>query len=505
MTQVHFLTTKKDGAIVPRCYLSSANGITNLNNKNNNQSCIYQKFVVPLSSKNLYFIPMKRLLPILLACLCLTACKTQVTESAAENDSWQMTCDTVSLIGQIEVSLQPYFSVYSPLESGGNIYVTVNAGTCLSHYGYQLGGDYHFCITPDGQLSKTSKKPKTPREGFIPLVQTKEWDVNYVDVGEWGNYLSFTGKNSEYVFDQPGYLRALFIQDSAFLTVSQSTIARITNPTSGRLMTLPKTGGWEDEYLYHRNGAQTQEVLWTTDAFKIEWGDADTIIHGAFMVDNRLMLAMYINGNTGIYAFDGKDFQMEYDLGALSLRDNYSTLLNQLDHPNSLLLTFTDSNNRHGILHIKGRSIRLIYFRFPDRSLSVTQEDPTIPMIRSMLDLPTRTIAQIDSIEQVYGGVSMDEEQYYTLLSDSSYLWRSYSYNDSTGIVEDVQIERRNLNEHLYWEDCHEWQDAFVNAFWDELSPIESDNSNFIAYRSPRFHLQLSKYFHNNMIIFFDK
>ena len=46
---------------------------------------------------------------------------------------------------------------------------------------------------------------------------------------------------------------------------------------------------------------------------------------------------------------------------------------------------------------------------------------------------------------------------------------------------------------------------GFVNAFWDELSPIESDNSNFIAYRSPRFHLQLSKYFHNNMIIFFDK
>ena len=449
---------------------------------------------------------MKRFIPIFLACLCLTACKTQVTESAAENDSWQMTCDTVSLIGQMEVSLQPYFSVYSPSESEGNIYVTVNANTSLSHYGYQLGDDHHFCITPDGKLSKTSKKSKTPREGFIPLAQTKEWDVNYVDVGEWGNYLSFTGKNSEYVFDQPGYLRALFIQDSVFLTVSQSSIARITNPTSGRLMKMPKTGDiWEDEYLYYENGAEGQEVLWTTDAFKIEWGEADTIIHGAFMVDDQLMLAMYIDGNTGIYAFDGKDFQLEYDLGALSLQDYYSTLLNQLDHPNSLLLTFTDSNNRQGILHIKGRSIRLIYFLFPDRSLSVTQEDPTIPMIRSMLDLPTRTIAQIDSIEQVYGGVSMDEEQYYTLLSDSSYLWRSYSYNDATGIVEDVQIERRNLNGHLHREDWHEWQDAFVNAFWDELSPIESDNSNFIAYRSPRFHLRLSKYFHNEILIDFIK
>ena len=449
---------------------------------------------------------MKRFIPIFLACLCLTACKTQVTESAAENDSWQMTCDTVSLIGQMEVSLQPYFSVYSPSESEGNIYVTVNANTCLSHYGYQMGEDHHFCITPDGQLSKTSKKPKTPREGLIPLAQTKEWDVNYVDVGEWGNYLSFTGKNSEYVFDQPGYLRALFIQDSAFLTVSQSAIARITNPTSGRLMKMPKTGDiWEDEYLYYENGAEGQEVLWTTDAFKIEWGEADTIIHGAFMVDDQLMLAMYIDGNTGIYAFDGKDFQLEYDLGALSLEDYYSTLINQLDHPNSLLLTFTDSNNRQGILHIKGCSIRLFYFLFPDRSLSVTQEDPTIPMIRSMLDLPTRTIAQIDSIEQVYGGVSMDEEQYYTLLSDSSYLWRSYSYNDATGIVEYVQIERRNLNGHLHREDWHEWQDAFVDAFWDELSPIESDNSNFIAYRSPRFHLRLSKYFHNEILIDFIK
>lgn len=448
---------------------------------------------------------MKHIIPILVACLCLTACKTQVKESAAENDSWKMTFDTVSLIGQMEVSLQPYFSIYSPFESEENLYFSLNTGTGLSHYGYQMGEDHHFCITTDGQLSKTAKDTKIPREGLIPLIQTKEWNINYIDVGEWGNYLSFSGKSGEHVFYQPGYLRALFIQDSAFLTVSQSSIARITNPTSGRLMTLPKTGGWEDRYRYYENGAQAQEVLWTTDAFKIEWGDADTIIHGAFMVDNRLMLAMYINGNTGIYAFDGKNFQMEYDLGALSLQDNYSTLINQLDHPNSLLLTFTDSNNRQGILHIKGRYIRRIYLLFPDRSLSVTQEDPTIPMIRFMLDQTTLTIAQVDSIEQVYGGVSMDEEQYYTLLSDSSYLWRSYSYNDATGIVEDVQIERRNLNGHLHREDWQEWQDAFVNAFWDELSPIESDNSNFIAYRSPRFHLQLSKYDHNNMIIFFDK
>lgn len=446
---------------------------------------------------------MKRLIPILLACLCLTACKTQVTESAAENDSWKMTCDTVSLIGQMEVSLQPYFSVYSPSESEGNIYVTVNADTHLSHYGYQMGEDHHFCITTDGQLSKTAKDTKIPREGLIPLIQTKEWNINYIDVGEWGNYLSFSGKSGERVFYQPGYLRALFIQDSVFLTVSQSSIARITDPTSGRLMTRPKTGGWEDKYLYYENGAKGQEVLWTTDAFKIEWGEADTIIHGAFMVDNRLMLAMYIDGNTGIYAFDGKDFQLEYDLGALSLQDNYSTLINQLDHPNSLLMTFTDSNNRQGILHIQGCSIRRIYFRFPDRSLSVTQEDPTIPMIRSMLDLPTRTIAQIDGIEQVYGGVSMDEEQYYTLLSDSSYLWRSYAFNDSTGIVDHVQIERRNLNEHLHREEWPKWQDAFVNAFWDELSPIESSNSNFIAYRSPRFLLWVSKYYHNNMIVYF--
>ena len=450
---------------------------------------------------------MKHFIPIFLACLCLTACKTQVTESAAENDSWQMTCDTVSLIGQMEVSLQPYFSIYSPSESEGNIYVTVNAGTSLSHYGYQMGEDHHFCITPDGQLSKTAKESKAPREGLIHLIQTKEWNINYIDVGEWGNYLSFTGKNSEYVFDQPGYLRALFIQDSVFLTVSQSSIARITDPTSGRLMTLPKTGDMrKDKYLYYENGAEGQEVLWTTDALKIEWGEADTIIHGAFMVDDQLMLAMYINGNTGIYAFDGKDFQMEYDLDSLSLLDNYSTLQNQLAHPNSLLMTFTDSNNRQGILHIKGRSIRLIYFLFPDRSLSVTQEDPTIPMIRSMLDLPTRTIAQIDSIEQVYGGVSMDEEQYYTLLSDSSYLWRTYAFNDSTGIVEDVNIKRQNINYYdFYNEEWPEWQDAFVNAFWDELSPIESDNSNFIAYRSPRFLLWVSKYYHNSMIVFFDK
>ena len=99
----------------------------------------------------------------------------------------------------------------------------------------------------------------------------------------------------------------------------------------------------------------------------------------------------------------------------------------------------------------------------------------------------------------------MDDKQYYTLLSDSSYLWRSYSYNDVTGIVEDVQIERRNLNGHLHREDWHEWQDAFVHAFWDELSPIESSNSNFIAYRSPRFHLRLSKYFYNEILIDFIK
>lgn len=423
----------------------------------------------------------------------------------APDKTWHMTSDTVSLTGLIDINLQPCFDLFSPSESEDSLYFSVNVNTLLQHYGYQMGVDYHFCISPDKQISQTSPKNNTPREGFIPLTRTPKWQINYFDIGEWGNYLSLTESDSEHVFFQSDNLRALFIQDTAILTVSQSTIARIPNPASGQLMTRTKTGNLkQDIYLYCENGASKQNVLWRTNALQIEWGKADTIIRGAFMADDRLMLAMSIRGKTGIYTFDGKDFQLEYNLGSLSLQDDYSTLQYQQTNPNSLLFVFEDAKHRQGILHIHGRSIHLTYLLFPDRPLPVSPKDPTIPIIKTMVDISGLTMSQVDSIEQSHGGVPMDDYQYYTLLSDGSYLWRTYTYDKSTGIVKDVVIQRNVLSRtDLGGRDWPKWQKAFVAAFAEELSPVKSENSNFLAYNSKRFHVWVSRYSHDEILIFF--
>lgn len=454
---------------------------------------------------------MKPLISILLLIACLVIIPSQaqaqdtIPADSKNNTSWQMTCDSVSLVGRLNVSLQPDFDIYSPMVSKDKLYFSLNVDTRLQHYGSQMGDEYYFYISPNGKVRKTSKYANTPRSGFIPLTQTDKWEVNYFDVGEWGNYLSFIGSDSEYVFYQSGLLRALFVQDSAFLSVSQSRIARIADPASGRLMTQPKSGDLrKDSYLYYDNGASEPDVLWTTNAFLIDFGIADTIIRGAFMVEDQLMLAMSIRQHTGIYAFDGQDFRLEYDLGSLSLQDNYSTLQNQLLNPDGLLMVFEDANHRQGIMQIKGRSIHLTYLLFPDRPLPVTSTDPTIPMIKAMVGIKRLTMSQVDSIERSYGGVAMDDYQYFTLLSDKSYLARTYIYDKSTGLVEYVQIERSELTERAIsdreWE---EWQDAIVAAFGGELAPVESTNTNFVIYDSPRFRLWVCQSSHDNILVYF--
>lgn len=425
---------------------------------------------------------MNRLILILIAVLCLTACNWQAAKTHASDPlDWETTVDTISLANLIEPYLKPMFYIFSPSESKGNLYFSVNEYTNIQHYGDRLDEDFHFCMTPNGQISKTTENTPTPKEGKIPLIRTKEWDINYIDVGEWGNYLSFTGSGGEYVFRQFGRLRALFIQNSDFLTISYSAIARVANPSFGRRMIIPK----RCEFQYYENGAENQDVLWKTDALLIEWGEADTIIHGAFMVDDQLMLAMYIDGNTGIYTFDGKEFHLEHHLGAISLWDNYSTLKYQLSNPNGFISVFEDANKKQGILYINGHSIHIVYVIFPDRPWSVTSTDPTIPLINSLVDISGLTMKQVDSVEQVYGGETMGDNQYYTLLPDKSYLQRTYKCNDSTGQVIELLIDHRG------GKDWYEWQNAILDAFWDELSPAVSSIRKFVMYESRRFTMHL--------------
>ena len=109
-------------------------------------------------------------------------------------------------------------------------------------------------------------------------------------------------------------------------------------------------------------------------------------------------------------------------------------------------------------------------------------------------------MTEVDCIELLYSGVRGDENQYYTLLPDSSYLWRSYTVNKSTGFVEYVKIERQRFIEFGVFHDKYDWQDSILSAFKSELTPTEPYNSNFEDYDSPRFHLRVSAY--DNMMIF---
>ena len=446
---------------------------------------------------------MKRLIFIFLCIPFYLACQRQTTkaETPAASSSWQLITDSVFLAAPTDDVLMPKMYIESFFESDGKLFCTVNVYSRLQHYGWQTGGDYHFYITSSGQAHQTRGKSITiPREGKIPIASKGEWDINYYDIGEWSNYLTFTNKHAEYVFYQIGQLRAVFVEDSVYLSVSQSTVSRITNPATGRLMTHEKTGkNVYDEELYYENGSENQDILWTTDAFRIEWGDADTVISGAYILEDTLMVAMTVKGEAGIYCFDGTDFHLVQELGGLSLEDNYGTLLNQLEYPDHLLIPFQDKNQR-GLMHVVGRTIRLYYLHIPARPLPISPSDPTVEMVNSLADLHPLTMTEVDSVEHLFGGFGNEDNQYYTLLPDSSYLWRSYTVNKSTGFVEDVKIERHSLGKYDFLIDKSGWKESVLSAFKSELTPAMPYNSNFVDYDSPRFHLRASAY--GNMVIF---
>jgi len=408
--------------------------------------------------------------------------------------SWHTITDTVSLVDKMDTILMPNISINSVWEKNRGLYCSVSARTRLSHYGLQMGKDYSFEIFPNVNNPWAYKaeieKPNVPREGIIPLTATDKWNINYMDMGEWGNYLSFSNDSTGYFFNQYGNLRALFKEDSTFLAVSQSTIARI-HPSSGRLMTIPKTDEdfFNDLDNYEMGGAKP-EILWTTDPFRIYMGEADTIISGAYKIDDKLMLAMQVGIKRGIWSFDGKDFHWERDLVGIRFDDDYSTLLNQQTRPDVLLLPFHESKDKKGILRIEGRAVRLIYLLFPERTLPVTRKDPTVSMIQAMQAIPNLTMAEVDSIEHLYGGVALDDEQYYTLLPDKSYIWRYYETNETTGRVESVQFKRNDFDYSN--RDYSKWQNSVFSAFQSELTPAKSLNSNFKKFTSPRFNLSIS-------------
>lgn len=448
---------------------------------------------------------MKRLIFIFLCIPFYLACQRQTTkaETQVASSSWQLIADSVFLATPTDAVLMPKMYIESFFESEGKLFCTVNVYSHLHHYGRQTGGDYLFYITSSGQAHQTRGKSITiPREGKIPIASIGEWDIHYYDVGEWGNYLTFTNKRTERVFDQVGQLRAVFIEDSAYLSVSQSTISKITNPASGRLMTHEKTGKDNDDiYLYYENGSASQDVLWTTDAFRIYWGDADTVISGAYMLEDTMMVAMSIKGETGIYYFDGTDFHLVQELGGLSLEDNYGTLLNQIEYPDHLLIPFRDKDLQ-GIMHVIGRTIHLYYLHIPARPLPISPSDPTVEMVNSLASSQPLTMTEVDSVEHLFGGFGNEDNQYYTLLHDSSYLWRSYTVNKSTGFVEDVKIEHHSLGEYDFFIEKSGWKDSILSAFKSELIPATPYNSHFEDYDSPRFHLRASAYAFDNMMIF---
>lgn len=103
---------------------------------------------------------MKRLfVSFLIVCLATSfvQAKDTIPADSKNNTSWQMTCDSVSLVGRLNVSLQPDFDIYSPMVSKDKLYFSLNVDTRLQHYGSQLGDDYYFCISPNGKVRKTSK------------------------------------------------------------------------------------------------------------------------------------------------------------------------------------------------------------------------------------------------------------------------------------------------------------------------------------------------------------
>ena len=331
------------------------------------------------------------------------------------------------------------------------------------------------------------------------IYEDNQYNVAYVDMGEWGAYTWFMEKPSEtkaqvnqYIMAQ--YLSRIIKKDNVYYFIHGHKVDTLIS-LKGKAKLCENDHTYEAvvrdgyKYLYSLGSWKSEDSLTTTPVptlFQFEgvdednWWDEkvyDTLFHNAFLTDNQLYYVVNTKGNTYIAQLVGDklnnviDFGHRYDF--FKWYGNGHNLA-----PNQCFLQFKENDNSYGVMEIQDKLIHILHFILKQDTLPYTGTDNIEPLLNYLFNqFDHLTYAQVDKMEKslqatCYGRFKelandyfpaeyqtgkYKRINYYTVIDDKQMFTVSYCVNESNSMVKGAFFDwDKNPKSDISYNDYYE-------------------------------------------------
>lgn len=311
------------------------------------------------------------------------------------------------------------------------------------------------------------------------IYEDNQYNVAYVDMGEWGAYTWFMEKPSEtkakvnqYIMAQ--YLSRIIKKDNVYYFIHGHKVDTLIS-LKGKAQLCENDHTYEAvvrdgyKYLYSLGSWKSEDSLTTTPVptlFQFEgvdednWWDEkvyDTLFHNAFLTDNQLYYV--VNTKESSYIAQLKDDKMHnvIDFGRrYDFFKWYGSRRGLNAAPNQCFMLFRENENSYGVMEIQDKLIHIRHIKHKQDTLPYIGTDNIEPLLTYLLNhFDHLTYTQVDEMEKSLQATSYgrfkelankyypDEYQtgkykqidYYTVIDDKQMFTVSYCVNTSSSMV----------------------------------------------------------------------
>ena len=311
------------------------------------------------------------------------------------------------------------------------------------------------------------------------IYEDNQYNVAYVDMGEWGAYTWFMEKPSEtkaqvnqYIMAQ--YLSRIIKKDNVYYFIHGHKVDTLIS-LKGKAQLCENDHTYEAvvrdgyKYLYSLGSWKSEDSLTTTPVptlFQFEgvdednWWDEkvyDTLFHNAFLTDNQLYYV--VNTKESSYIAQLKDDKMHnvIDFGRrYDFFKWYGSRRGLNAAPNQCFMLFRENENSYGVMEIQDKLIHIRHVKHKQDTLPYIGTDNIEPLLTYLLNhLDHLTYTQVDEMEKslqatCYGRFKelandyfpaeyqtgkYKRINYYTVIDDKQMFTVSYCVNTSSSMV----------------------------------------------------------------------
>ena len=333
------------------------------------------------------------------------------------------------------------------------------------------------------------------------IYEDNQYNIAYIDMGEWGVYTWFMEKPSEKKTKVNQYIMAQYIsriikKDNVYYFIHGHKVDTLIS-LKGKAQLCENNHTYEAvvrdgyKYLYSLGSWRSEDSLTTTPVptfFQFEgssdiegWGEKiyDTLFYNAFLTDNQLYYVVNTKENTYIAQLkDDKlhnivDFGRRYDFFKW-----YNSNRGLNEAPNQCFLLFRENENSFGVMEIQDKLIHIRHFIHKQDTLPYIGTDNIEPLLTYLLNqFDHLTYTQVDEMEKSLQATSYGRFKelandyfpaeyqtgkykrinYYTVIDDKQMFTVSYCVNTSSSMVSGAFFDwDKNPKSDICYNDYYE-------------------------------------------------